>query len=76
MYNLGCDSGGGAPPSLEEAVAQFYSVNEEKKPANQRVYHDNINCRPGQDIPPHERRPGTGGYRLCEICDDLDRKGR
>jgi hypothetical protein len=51
-------------------------VNEEKKPANQRVYHDNINCRPGQDIPPHERRPGTGGYRLCEICDDLDRKGR
>lgn len=57
-------------------VAVFYSVNEANKPAGNRVHHDNNTCRPGQDIPPHERRAGTGGYRLCEICHDLDRKGR
>jgi hypothetical protein len=57
-------------------IAAFYSVNEANKPAGNRVHHDNNTCRPGQDIPPDERRSGTGGYRLCEICDDLDRKGR
>jgi hypothetical protein len=61
---------------LEEVVAKFYSVNEEKKPPNRRVHHDNDNCRPGKDIPLYERLPGDGGYRLCESCDDLDRKGR
>ena len=57
-------------------VAPFHSVNEAAKPAGNRVHHDNGACRPGQDIPYTERRSGTGGYRLCEICDDLDRKGR
>jgi hypothetical protein len=57
-------------------VAAFYSVNEANKPLGNRVHHDNGACRPGQDIPGNERRAGTGGYRLCEICDDLDRKGR
>ena len=57
-------------------VTQFYSVNEAAKPANKRVHHDNGACRPGQDIPSNERRPGNGGYRLCEVCEDLDRKGR
>jgi len=49
-------------------VPAFYSVNEEKKPVHNRVYHNNNSCRPGQDIPPHERRAGTGGHRLCEDC--------
>ena len=66
--------------SLQEEVvppvAAFHSVNEANKPAEKRVHHDNGACRPGQDIPTNERRAGTGGYRLCEICDDLDRKGR
>jgi hypothetical protein len=49
-------------------VAPFYSVNEIKKPPQSRVYHDDSACHPGRDIPPHERRFGTGGYRLCEDC--------
>lgn len=49
-------------------VAAFYSVNEEKKPYANRVYHNDDTCPPGRDIPAHERKPGTGGYRLCEDC--------
>jgi hypothetical protein len=52
-------------------TAAFYSINEEKKPAGNRVYHDNNACAPGSDIPPHERRQGTGGYRLCKDCQEL-----
>ena len=37
----------------------FYSVNEVLKPVQKRVHHNNTACRPGQDIPPTERRPGT-----------------
>jgi hypothetical protein len=55
-------------------VAAFYSVNEIKKP--RRVYHDNSACPRGRDIPRNERRSGTGNYRLCEDCDQLDRQDR
>jgi hypothetical protein len=54
----------------------FYSVNETKKPADKRVHHNNSACVPGRDIPQHERRPGTGGYRLCHDCAELNKKGR
>jgi hypothetical protein len=54
----------------------FYSVNEQLKPANQRVHHNNNACPPGRDIPSWERHQGTGGYRLCEDCDRLNREGR
>lgn len=57
-------------------VASFYSINEVKKPANQRVYHNNNTCPPGRDIPKTEQRPGTGGYRLCDDCDLRNRQGR
>jgi hypothetical protein len=54
----------------------FYSVNENRKlPAN-RVYHNNSACPAGRDIPHGERRAGTGGYRLCDDCQELNRKGR
>jgi hypothetical protein len=49
-------------------VSPFYSVNEIKKLPTSRVYHDESACPPGRDIPPVERRSGTGGYRLCEDC--------
>jgi hypothetical protein len=55
-------------------VAPYYSVNEIKKPPEKRIYHDNDACPPGRDIPPHERRAGTGGYRLCEDCRHLASK--
>jgi hypothetical protein len=49
-------------------VPAFYSVNEVSKPADKRVHHNDNTCAPGRDIPLNERRTGTGGYRLCDIC--------
>ena len=45
----------------------FYSVNEEKKPAANRVYHDNSACPPGRDIPFSERRVGTNNRMLLQL---------
>jgi len=57
-------------------TSAFYSINEEKKPAANRVYHDNIACRPGQDIPMAERRPGMNNYRQCLDCKKLNDQSR
>jgi hypothetical protein len=48
-------------------MAEFHSVNEAKKPKDEQVYH-NSECGPAKEIPKHERKPGTGGYRLCKDC--------
>jgi hypothetical protein len=50
-------------------VADYYSINEAKKPADKQVYHDNDQCIAGRDIPKSEQRPGRGGYRHCNDCD-------
>jgi hypothetical protein len=55
-------------------VAPFYSINQEKKPGKDRVYHNNNKCASGYDIPKKERRPGAVG-RLCQHCSDLNAKG-
>lgn len=52
---------------------RFFSIYEVKKPAAQRVHHNNDACPEGRDIPQNERRDGTVGYRLCEDCRRLDR---
>jgi hypothetical protein len=57
-------------------VADFYSMNETKKTADKRVYHNNGTCPPGRDIPASERRNGKGGYRLCDDCKKLNDQGR
>jgi hypothetical protein len=57
-------------------VNSFHSVNEVKKPAEKRVHHNNSACPPGRDIPSWERTQGSGGHRLCEDCDRLNRQGR
>jgi hypothetical protein len=54
----------------------FYSINEANKPPQNQVHHNNSACRPGQDIPRNERKPGTGGYRLCKVCAQLNSDGR
>lgn len=56
-------------------VPAFYSVNEVKKLPQHRVYHNNNTCPPGRDIPTWERKPGTGGYRLCEDCNNRNSQG-
>lgn len=58
------------------SVAAFYSINEVYKPANDRVHHNNDACPPGRDIPQNERRAGTGGYRLCDVCDKMNSEGK
>jgi len=58
------------------STAQFYSINEVSKPVGKRVHHDNSACPPGRDIPLNERRTGTGNYRLCDDCANLNRQGR
>ena len=58
------------------STSAFYSINEVHKPAASRVYHDNSACPSGRDIPSHERRSGTGGYRQCHNCQELTRQGR
>lgn len=55
-------------------VPAFYSINEAKKPAANRVHHNNGACVPGRDIPANERKPGTGGYRLCDDCIKLNKQ--
>ena len=57
-------------------IPAFHSINEGKKPAANRVHHDNSLCPPGRDIPENERRSGSGGYRLCEDCKNLNDQGR
>ena len=57
-------------------TANFYSINEARKPASDRVYHNNSACRLGQDIPQSERRNGTNGYRLCDHCNTLNNQHR
>jgi hypothetical protein len=58
------------------ATAAFHSINEVKKPAANRVHHNNSACPPGRDIPHNERMTGTGGYRLCDDCAKLNGQGR
>lgn len=55
-------------------TSPFYSVNEVNKPAENRVYHDNTACGPGQEVPERDRRSGTNNYRRCYDCDRLDRQ--
>jgi hypothetical protein len=55
------------------SVPAFYSINEAKKPAANQVHHNNSACGPGREIPLHERRSGTGNYRLCYDCTKLNR---
>jgi len=56
-------------------VASFHSINESKKPAANRVHHNNSACAPGRDIPQNERKSGDGGYPLCQVCKEETLKG-
>jgi hypothetical protein len=58
------------------SIQPFNSINEVKKPAEKRVYHNNSKCASGHDIPKKERREGSAGYRLCQHCKDLNAKDR
>ena len=44
-------------------VSPYHSSN----PSDPDVYHDHDECPTGQQIPAHNRVPGTGGYRLQAV---------
>ena len=48
-------------------VPAYHSSN----PTDPDVYHDHDNCPTGQQIPPRNRKSGTGGNRRCEQCINL-----
>ena len=54
-------------------MATFHSINETKKAIGKRVHHNNAKCPSGNDIPKRERLPGSGGYRICKHCRDLNK---
>ena len=51
-------------------VPAFYSVNEAKKAASNRVHHDNDACPLGRDIPRNERKLGDGRLSFASIAGD------
>jgi hypothetical protein len=59
-------------------VVPFYSIEEETKPFDERIYHNNSECEEARRIPPRRRVSGTEG-RLCPICQQaierLSRRG-
>ena len=57
-------------------IAEFHSTNEANKPAGSRVHHNNSACAPGRDIPQSDRQTGTGGYRLCDDCQRLNKENK
>jgi len=49
-------------------IAEFYALNESKKPAGKQVHHNNSTCLTGRAILQDQRRSGTAGHRLCDDC--------
>lgn len=45
-------------------VNPYHSTNI----SDPHVHHDDSNCPVGTQIPPHNRAPGTNGYRRCQRC--------
>jgi len=57
-------------------VAPFHSAFESHKPGADQVHHNNSACGLGQKISQPDRCAGTGTYRLCHDCAELNRRGR
>ena len=61
-------------------VPDFYSINEAKKLATERRYHNNGACAPGRDIPDQEKKfgkgPSTEVYELCGKCVEANAAGK
>ena len=48
-------------------VAPYHSKN----PTDPDVHHVHDNCPSGQQIPPHNKVAGMGGYPLCKHCANM-----
>jgi hypothetical protein len=54
-------------------MSVFHSINETKKPVEERVHHNNNNCPSGREIPKNKGVYNAGGYRVCFHCQNLNR---
>jgi len=52
-------------------VAPFHS-----KLPRTTVHHNNSKCTEGNNIESRNRKPGTGGFPLCNHCKRLNREGK
>jgi hypothetical protein len=51
-------------------TADFHSINEVKKPVDNRVYHNDSTCPLGRVVmAAGEYSLGKNNYRLCRDCD-------
>ena len=53
-------------------VPDFYSINEDRRPSEFRVYHNNDACLIGRDVTTYESLLGSNGYTLCDHCEMLN----
>lgn len=49
-------------------TSTYHSTN----PDDPNVHHDHDDCPPGSQIPAKYRKQGTGGYRRCDKCRQMD----
>jgi hypothetical protein len=57
-------------------IASFYGPDDPTQPLAAVFYHNNSDCSSGKRVLGAERRPSTGGHRLCDQCDQLNKSGR
>ena len=57
-------------------MSDRYSVKEQDKAEDARVYHNNSSCGPYQEIHKDDIRYGRNGYRLCKDCKKLNDDGK
>lgn len=53
------------------AVVPFYSITEESKSPERRIYHNHTACPIIPTITENQRNIGTNGYEQCPICRQL-----
>lgn len=54
-----------------EGLSQQVQNCEAWHSRHSKFYHNNFDCQVGTDISSWNVRPGTGGKKLCRICEAL-----
>jgi hypothetical protein len=49
---------------MAKRVPAYHSI----APNDPKVHHVFSDCHVGNNIEPRNKRPGTGGYRMCDRC--------
>ncbi len=54
-----------------EGLSQEVQNREAWHSRHSKFYHNNYDCEQGRNIDTWNVRPGTGGKKLCRICEAL-----